>query len=330
MKLGLRLRLGLHPALSLLLVASTGAEAGGDHHWFTDVPPGESTGRPKGRHQHGGYVEEGPDGRRQKRLWLRSERDYFHTAPAAISSVFQVDPLGQVSELPKESVGHQGFAFPLIEEGFYATYLIEREVRDGTLVTSVAKSEVLTHSCRDGRHDRKAVAERIPLHTLEAAPMEILRERLQSEDFHTELRSGDDLVFRVLLAGLPLEGASVRLVTGQGWEKSVVTDGEGRARFQMIRDYYPAWEAFERRHREKFLVLAEHQATAEGTWNGQAYQRVRSLATLPGSYLPSKSDYASYLVGLVVGLGALVFTGLAVYLYRRRRLRPYQEALVNG
>jgi len=247
-----------------------------------------------------------------------------------VTGVYQVDPLGHVSELPKESIAHQGLAIPLVEEGFYATYVIEREVREGTLHVSVAKSEVMKHSCRDGRHDRQAVAERIPLHTLEAAPLEILRERLDAEDFHTELRSGDELVFRVLLEGRPLPKAKLRMVTGQGWEKAVETDTEGRARFQMIRDYYPPWDAFERRHRENLVVYAEYDAASEGTWNGEAYQRVHYQGSLPASYLPSKSDYVSYLAGLAIGLSALVFAGLAVYLYRRRRLRPFKEVLVHG
>jgi hypothetical protein len=301
---------------------------------FTDVAPEGGGTRHKGRHDHGGYVEEGEDGRRYKRLWLKDglgpKADYAHAPPPSLIGVFQIDPLGRVSELPKDVLGHEGLKFPLTDEGFYATYAIEKTVRDGRLWLSVAKSEVLMHSCRDGRHDRLAVAERIPHHTLAQAPIEVVRERLDGEDFHTELRSGDELAFRVLKDGQPAAGATVRMVTGHGWEKTVVSDAEGRARFQMIRDYYPAWDAFERRHRERFLVLASLELDQEGSLDGQPYQRARFETSLPGSYLPSKSDYLSSLVGLAIGLFALTFTGLAVYLYRRRRLRPFQEIPVHG
>jgi hypothetical protein len=37
----------------------------------------------------------------------------------------------------------------------------------------------------------------------------------------------------------------------------------------------------------------------------------------------------SYAYGLMIGLFALVFSGLAVYLYRRRRIRPYREVCFN-
>lgn len=325
--------LGSAPCLMLMLAGASGARADAPH-WFTDAPPGEEGKARRGRHEHGGYVEEGEGGKRLKRLWLRSglgtAGDVFHAPPPALVGVYQVDPLGRSSELPKTSISHEGLAFPLTEEGFYATYVVERSVADGTLLVSVAKSEVLRHSCRDGRHDSQAIAERMPHHTLDAAPIELVRERLPDEDFHTELRSGDDLSFRVLRQGQPLVGAKVRVRTGQGWERTLVTDAEGRARFQMIRDYYPPWEDFQRRHRENLLVFAEHEEEQEGALDGQPYHRVRYLASFPASYLPSKADYASYAVGLGIGLGALVFTGLAVYLYRRRRVRPFQEVLAHG
>ena len=319
---------------ALLLVLGPALAVAGEIPCFTDAPPDDVKGERKGRHDHGGFVEEGEDGRRYKRLWLKTDigrkADHAHAPPPEMTGVFQIDPLGNVREFPKTSIGHQGLSFPLVDEGFYATYVLQTSVRDDTLVRSVAKSEVLMHSCRDGRHDRLAVAERIPHHRLAQAPIELIRERLPQEDFHTELRSGDELSFIVLVEGKPTSGATVRMITGHGWEKTVVSDAEGRAQFLMIRDYFPAWDDFQRRHREKFLLIATLDVAEDGVLDGQPYRRSRYQTTLPGSYLPSKSDYASYLIGLVVGLFALVFTGLAVYLYRRRRLRPFREVPVHG
>ena len=325
-----RLGLGL-----VLLLTTAGTALAGEPHWLGDAAPGgrdERRGANRDeRYDRGGHMGDGAQ--RQARLWLRSgagdEGACLQAPPASLTELLQVDPQGRVTELPRQSVGRQGLSFPLREEGLYTTYAIERAVDGQTLVLSVAKAE-MSHFLHGGRRDRRAVAERIAPRTLAAAPFEIVRERLHGESFYSELRSGDELVFRVLLQGSPLPGARVRVVTGRGWEKTLVTDAAGRARVQMIRDYYPPWSAFQRQHRERLLLVAEHEVVADGVWGGQAYRRVRYQATLPASYLPSRSDYASTAIGLAIGLGALVFTGLAVYLYRRRRVRPFKEALVHG
>jgi len=53
------------------------------------------------------------------------------------------------------------------------------------------------------------------------------------------------------------------------------------------------------------------------------------VTTLPGKYRPSPYDYRSYAWGLGIALFVIVFGGLAVYLYRRRRLKPYQEERID-
>lgn len=317
------------PSIVLAACALACQAAAAEPVWFSDAAP-RTESSAKHRHEHGGVVEEGSDGKLYKRLWLRSGADfrqaeYLHGAPEEARNLYLMDTAGKAAELPLDAAGHDGLAFSLEEEGFYDVYLVTRRMEGGVLSTSVAKAEVLKHSCRDGRHDWAAVAERIPAHTLPQAPFEIVRERLPGEDFHTELRSGDQVSYLVLHGGKPAAGAAVRWVTQQGWAKTVTTDAQGRATFQVIRDYFPEWDRFERRHREKFLVVADYTVAEDGTWEGRPYRSARYQATLPGSYLPAKQDYASYLYGLGIGLFAFTFAGLGVYLYRRRRLKPYRE-----
>ena len=49
------------------------------------------------------------------------------------------------------------------------------------------------------------------------------------------------------------------------------------------------------------------------------------MASLSEAYAPSVRDYKSYAWGLGVSLGVVVLSGSAIYLYRRRRLKPYRE-----
>jgi hypothetical protein len=72
-------------------------------------------------------------------------------------------------------------------------------------------------------------------------------------------------------------------------------------------------------------VIAEVAADESGNHNDQPYTRVRYQATLAGNYSPSPNDYRSYAWGLGVGLLAVLLSGVAIYLYRRRRLKPFQE-----
>jgi cbb3-type cytochrome oxidase subunit 3 len=46
---------------------------------------------------------------------------------------------------------------------------------------------------------------------------------------------------------------------------------------------------------------------------------------LAGSYYPSPDDYRSYAWGLGISLLIVFFCGVAIYLYRRRRVKPFQE-----
>lgn len=286
--------------------------------WFTDLQPGPAAAH--GEHNHGGPVERGRGGAVYKRLYMRygehpAEAEYAH-GPAEATTIAVIDPTGAVTTLPFGPEHHGSVAFAMPHEGFYNAYLTSRRINGEELRVSVAKAEVLRHSCREG-HDH--VAANMPYRPWSEAPIEILRERLPDENFHTLPASGDELGFRVLVGGVPAAGATVRMHTQHGWSRTVTADAEGRASFQLIRDYYPPWSEFQRRHQESFLVVAEYGADASGSHDGRPYRRVRHVATLAGSYYPSARDYASYGYGLAIGLLGLTLTGGGVVWHRRRR-----------
>ena len=164
---------------------------------------------------------------------------------------------------------------------------------------------------------------------LETAPIEIVREKAANESTFFQLKSGDEQAFVVLQKGLPAQGARVRFVSHEGWSKEAVSDEQGRVSFQVIRDYFPPWNDFQKRFKGTYLVIADISATESGAYKAQPYTSVHYQATLAGSYYPATEDYRSYAWGLGVSLLVVLFSGVAVNLYRRRRIKTFQEVRFN-
>lgn len=310
---------------SILFILLGASAAAAETLWLSDAPPCESH---KGAHSHGGRVEI-RRGLFHKHLWLRvgngpQERGYV-TQKSRFAPLTLIDPNGQARQqdvsVDKEH-GLLDITFPMPEEGFYNVYVRRQQVTNGERQIQIAKAEVLKHSCREG-HDN--IAEKIPPRHNAAIDLEIVRERRPKEDFHTRIGFGDTVAFIVMRNGKPQPGAEVTLTTALGWSKRAVSDGRGRVDYTMIRDYFPPWRIFNKRHAQPFLVKAEYRRQESGELDGQDYGQTLYCASFAGNYFPSERDYESYAYGLMIGLFTLVFSGLAIYLYRRRRIRPYRE-----
>lgn len=307
---------------------------GGGAVWLSDMPPMRGDGtRPPGSRGGGmagmdmGGMGGGP---RVKRLWLRSGADpqkssFYREEPDAAPEILLVTPQGKPDgePLPPAAEGQRNLSFEMPAQGFYRLYVTTRKLQGETLSVSVAKAEVgnFGHDGDEEERDRAMKAPRV----LENAAIEIVRERQDKEGPFAQIRSGTDQAFIVLQKGLPVANARVRFVSHQGWVKEAVSDEQGRVSFQVIRDYFPPWDEFQKRFKATYLVIAEANAAEAGSHKDQPYTGVRYQATLAGSYYPSPDDYRSYAWGLGVGLLAVLFSGVAVYLYRRRRLKPFQE-----
>lgn len=304
---------------------------GGGVQWLADTPPMRGEGAPARRGGMGG-MDMGGDrsGPRVKRLWLRSGADPQRApfareeADASVETLLvtpRSKPEGEI--LPPPAEGYKGLSFEMPAQGFYRLYVTTRKLQGDTLNVSVAKAEVGNFG-HDGDTDEQKQAMKAP-RVLENAAIEIVRERQDKEGPFSQIRSGMDLAFIVLQKGLPAANARVRFVSHQGWVKEVTSDEQGRVSFQVIRDYFPPWDEFQKRFKANYLVIAEVAAAEAGSYKDQPYASVRYQATLAGSYYPSAEDYRSYGYGLMVGFAGLLFTGTGVYLYRRRRVKPYQE-----
>ena len=313
-------------AMALCALLLSGQSVASESLWLSDVSP--HAGHGGGAHSHGGPVQI-RKGIYYKHLWLRlgdTPQDSGYVQQASqLSQLVLLDTEGKVTELPIRRDKEHGlfnvdFAMP--KEGFYNAYVTHQWVNGDTREVQIAKAEVLKHSCREG-HDN--VQEKMPPRHDTAIPLEIVRERAPKENFHSLLAYGDTATFLVLREGQPLQGAKVTLTSSQGWSKSVTSDSEGLVHYTMIRDYYPRWSMFNKRYSQPYLVSAVYTASESGELDGKSYQHTTYQASFAGNYYPSPRDYESYAYGLSFGLFALIATGIGVYVYRRRRNRPFRE-----
>lgn len=259
-----------------------------------------------------------------KRLWLRSGSNPLTAGSVrAAEPVLLLNPQQQASTVEVEAHGGPyNITFPMPEPGVYNAYFVRQSVDQETLAVTVAKAEVM----RSAGHGKVEGQEQMMVpRTDHRVPVEIVRQRKGKERLYTRINYGDVISFQVLRDGKPVQNARVTFTSGQGWSNSVQSDEDGRASFVIIRDYFPEWREFDRRHRETFVVSASFPVDQAGDWQGSTYRNVRYTTTLAGAYYPSAEDYESYAWGLGIAVIALLFSGTAIYLYRRRRVRPYRE-----
>ncbi|MRR51032.1 MAG: hypothetical protein EG825_08975 [Rhodocyclaceae bacterium] len=304
--------------------------------WLSDTPPmrGEGGGRPGGMGGMSGMAMGGErSGPPTRRLWLRSGNDpqksgFAREDAESPPEYVLVSPAKAEGEpLPPATESRKGLVFETPVQGFYRLYVTTRKLQGETLSVNVAKAEVPYFS-HGGDEEERAAALKVSRY-LESAPIEIVRERAADEKPFFQLKSGDDQAFIVLQRGLPLQGARVRFISHQGWTKEAVSDEQGRVSFQVLRDYFPPWEDFQKRFKATYLLIAEASAAESGRYKDQPYSAVRYQTTLSGAYYPASADYRSYAWGLGIGLVIVLFSGTAIYLYRRRRVKPFQEVRLD-
>jgi hypothetical protein len=291
-------------------------------YWLSDMAPTKEDAR-KMRPSHGGLVMRGKDGY-IKKLWLRRGEDIRSAVymPQSDAPLLLAVPGEKPTEMGFANKGFADVSFGMPLEGFYNLFMVDQRVEDGVLQVTVAKNESLSHNCRNGHDHARDV---LPPYEYDGVPFDIIRERFSRENLHTHMTSGDEITYRVLLGGKPVGGATVSVVTQEGWRKTMSTDPEGRVTFEMIRDYYPFWHEFNKREMETFLVVAEYDSVDGGMHEGVPYEGVRYKATSAGNYYPSAKDYASYTYGLLIGLFGLAASIFFIYFHRKRRSSEYKE-----
>lgn len=261
-----------------------------------------------------------------------TKRAYYfktHRREAIVKSYVR-RPDGEIIQ-PELLLGYNpnvSFSTPLGEgpiHGANSVYVVEEGVAEKVFTIRTAKWITMHHSCSWGHKGKFDKNLTVP-QPLETIPFEIVINDLWDTNFHLKVTSGHKLKIAVLSFGKPVAGATVSLSSEMGWTKTAVTDKNGFVSITLIRDYYPPlWSAFERTHRGEFLVTADYITEEKGSFRGTSYESVHYLTTLPWQYTTSPRDYASYSYGLTLGLLGMTVSGFGVFIYRRRRRKPYKS-----
>jgi uncharacterized protein YneF (UPF0154 family) len=201
--------------------------------------------------------------------------------------------------------------FFMPKSGYYTLYYLQ-EKNDTTNVTKYEFKRF------DHSSDEKYNREKMAAKSIQEIPFNILRLRSDDETFYSRPQSGEELRLKILKNGKPVANALVTLTTQFGWQKSVHTDKNGIATLQLIKDYLPEWDKFNKRFREKFLVVAEYKESS-----------ANYKASYSGEFMPSRSAYQSYAYGLVITLVFLVILSGGIYFYRLRTQKPFKEVTFN-
>ena len=99
----------------------------------------------------------------------------------------------------------------------------------------------------------------------------------------------------------------------------------GIAIFRLLKDYFPEWDKFDRRHKNKFLLTATYTDDVKGEYLYDEYTKVKHTATYESIYYPGNSEYKSYAYGLLAATTTALVSGFVIYWYRKRREKPFKE-----
>ncbi len=208
--------------------------------------------------------------------------------------------------------GCNEISFEIPTSGYYNLYYTQSDTKEDTTYVNIAKYEFL--SGRHGSSDKYSDAVK-EFFSPSTQPLDLVRIKDETENsFFYRHKTGELLRFKALYQGEPLAGAEVVVQIGEGWQKRMRTSKDGIAEFHIIKDYFPEWSEFDKRHKEDFLVVLKYEENA-----------TKYALTYFDSFYPAEEEYASYSVALWMGLLSIFAAGTIIYIYRNRRVRPYKE-----
>ncbi len=297
----------------------------GDVVYFADKNPAAKKRGGHGGHMHGSSRGQVPS----KKVW-----PVFMDGSGTLSCLGDINAelyvldanLNTIKAKQSRDRGCRSVSFKMPDNGYYNLFYTDKIVDGNTLYLSTAKYEYMRFN-----HSNDAVYddEKMSAHTIKEVPFDILRLREEGETFYHRLYSGDKIRIKVILDSKPVEGANLTLSTKTGWSKTIKTDKDGIATFVLLEDYFPEWEKFDRRHKNKFLLTASYTQESKGEYDGEAYENIKYITTYTSLYYPGESGYMSYAYGLLAAIAAMIISGFVIYWYRRRREKPFQEVSFN-
>ncbi len=314
----MRLLLQMISTFCLLMLLSIQASA---QIWVSNNAPKEGSLRVTLSGMHKLSTLKGKRGSTKVIQWLKSgssvEESLFSLADTS-AKILLFDPQEQMVAIETivDSTS-SAFVFDNPDEGFYNLFYLDKNVQNDTLFVSCASREMLNHSCRNG-HAREL--KYIPYKTFEKdIPMQVVRERTKSDDLHYFVSSGEFVTFRALHQGKPLEGVKMTLATQKGWEKVQYSNSDGLVTFQLIQDYFTNWNLFDVKKLSDYLLIAEKTLPESGIYKQKTFANTKYVTTYSEAYLPAKTNYMSFVWGLVVFIVTVIVSFIAIYIYRHKR-----------
>ncbi len=290
--------------------------------YFTDKNPTAKRGKGgHGGHMHGGSRGEVPS----KKVWpvFRNNSGKLNCISNIRSELFLLDANLEVTKV-KQSRGRdcKTVSFKMPDNGYYNLFYVDGNIQDDTLYMTTAKYEHMRYN-----HSNDAIydEEKMSAHSTKEVPFDILRLREEGETFYHRLYSGEKVRIKAILNSEPIEGARVTLSTKTGWSKTIKTDKDGIATFVLLKDYFPDWNKFDRRHKNNFLLTATYTENSAGEYLYDPYKKIKYTTTYPSVYYPNESAYRSYAYGLLAAIITMLLSGVAIYWYRRRNQQPFKE-----
>ncbi len=243
-----------------------------------------------------------------KKVWLVTDPlDDTKCVHNTIGKFFATDIDNNLVEVKLNQKSCTSISFKMPKSGYYKVYYLLETPHS----INVAKYEYK-------RFDHSAEAiyekEKMSAKTIQEIPFDILQLRAEDETFYSRPHSGDVLKFKVIKNGVAQSGVNISLTTQFGWQKNLKTDANGIAKIQLIQDYLPKWNKFNKRFKENFLVVATY------TEDSKKYK-----ASFSGIFTPPREAYSSYSYGFVITLIIIILLSGAIYLYRYRLQKPFKE-----
>jgi len=290
--------------------------------YFTLSDPTKNDKGRGGMHSHGGDYKNESYKAPSKKAWLVSGENNLVSSLDLKTFVFDTMQTQKDVKLDNK-MGINTYSFEVPKNGYYNLFAKSEIINDDTLFYRVAKLEYL-----NGKHGSEDIYNEGIKKELKTDKIKIDLLRLKDDNensFFYRISMGDTLKFKATLDGKPLQNADLDIDLNSGWSKNIKTDANGTASFVIIRDYFPSWDRFDKRYKQEMLLTLTFSEDTNGTISDQQYKKVNYILTYPLSYYPNSSDYQSYSYGLLVGLFVFVLSGIVVYLYRRRRTKPFKE-----
>jgi hypothetical protein len=287
--------------------------------FFTLEDPSKAKGDKGGgsMHSHGGGSGN-PNVIPTKKIWLASGNINAQSLANVDVKSFYYSSKQELKDLNKDKKSN-AFVFEIPNNGYYTLFAVNETVNNDILYHKTAKMEYLQGS--HGNTDKYSDKDREILFAKEPK-IDLIRFRGDKEDsFFYKNYSGEELKFQALLEGKPLANAKIKIDLDTGWKQELQTDKDGFVKFNIIKDYFPNWSEFDKRHKQSLMITMEYERDSLS----DTYYQEKFILTYPVTFYPGEDEYKSYAYGLAITLAFMIFSTLLVYIYRQRRTKCYQE-----